>query len=111
MTPEERLAAFRQFVEKSPGDPFARYSLAMQLRAMGRMADAAAELREVARRSPDYVPAYLILGQALEALGETAEAARAYEAGVAAANRAGNHHARSELGNALDSLTARREAL
>jgi predicted Zn-dependent protease len=110
MTPEERLTAFRQFVEKSPGDPFARYSLAMQLRAMGRMADAAAQLREVAQRSPVYVPTYIILGQALEALGEIAEAARTYEAGIAVATQAGNHHARSELGNALDSLKARGDA-
>jgi predicted Zn-dependent protease len=110
MTPDQRLSAFRQFVEKSPADPFARYSLAMQLRSMGRAGEAASELREVARRSPDYVPAYLILGQVLEALGETAEAARIYEAGVAAATRAGNDHARSELGQALDSLRARGEA-
>jgi len=41
---------------------------------------------------------------------ETAEAARTYEAGIAVATRAGNHHARGELGNALDSLTARGEA-
>jgi predicted Zn-dependent protease len=110
MTPEERLTAFRQFVEKRPGDPFARYSLAMQLRTMGRTSDAAAELREVAQRSPDYVPAYLILGQVLEALGDDAEAVRIYEAGVAVATRAGNDHARSELGHALDTLRARGEA-
>jgi predicted Zn-dependent protease len=109
MTPEERLTTFRQFVEKRPGDPFARYSLAMQLRSMGRTAEAAATLREVAQRNPDYVPAYVILGQVLEALGEAAEAARIYEAGVAVATRAGNHHARSELGNALDALRARGE--
>ena len=110
MTPEQRLTAFRDFVEKRPGDPFARYSLAMQLRSMGRAADAAAELREVAQRSPDYVPAYLILGQVLEGLGDPAEAARVYEAGIAVASRAGNDHARSELGSALDSLRMRGEA-
>lgn len=109
MTPDQRLVAFRQFVEKSPADPFARYSLAMQLRSMGRADEAASELREVTRRSPDYVPAYMILGQVLEALGDLAEAARVYEAGVATATRAGNDHARSELGHALDSLRARGE--
>ena len=104
MTPEERLTAFRQFVAKSPGDPFPRYSLAMQLRSMGRTDEAATELREVTQRSPDYVPAYTILGQVLEGLGDGAEAARAYEAGVAAATRAGNDHARSELSQALGTL-------
>ncbi len=109
MTPDQRLVAFRQFVEKSPADPFARYSLAMQLRAMGRADEAASELREVARRSPDYLPAYAILGQVLEALGDGAEAARVYEAGVAAASRAGNDHARSGLADALATLRARGE--
>ncbi|HSM92290.1 MAG TPA: tetratricopeptide repeat protein [Anaeromyxobacteraceae bacterium] len=110
MTPEQRLTAFRDFVEKRPGDPFARYSLAMQLRSMGRAAEAAAELRQLAQRSPDYVPAYIILGKVLEGLGETAEAARIYEAGIAVASRAQDDHARSELGSALASLQVHGEA-
>jgi tetratricopeptide (TPR) repeat protein len=77
---------------------------------MGRVEEAASELREVAQRRPDYVPAYIVLGQVLEALGDSAEAARVYEAGIAAASHAGNDHARSELGRALDSLRARGEA-
>jgi predicted Zn-dependent protease len=110
MTPEQRLEAFRQFVAKSPDEPLPRYSLAMQLRSMGRAVEAASALREVTQRCPDYVPAYMILGQVLEGLGDGAEAARVYEAGLAAASRAGNDHARSELGHALDSLRARGEA-
>lgn len=109
MTQEERLAALRQFVEKSPADPFPRYSVAMQLRAMGREDEAAAELRVVMQRSPDYVPTYLILGQVLEGSRQWAEAARVYEAGAAAAGRAGNDHARSELSRALASLRAHGE--
>jgi predicted Zn-dependent protease len=104
MTPEERLSAFRQFVEKRPDDPFARYSLAMQLRAMGGTAEAAAELRELVQRTPDYLPAYLMLGQVLDGQGETVEAVRIYEAGVEVATKAGNTHARGELSKALESL-------
>jgi hypothetical protein len=48
-----------------------------------------------------------MLGQVLEALGRDAEAARAYEDGVAAAARANDMHARSELGQALEALRAR----
>ncbi len=107
MTPEQRIQAFRAFVAKSPDDPFARYSLAMALRSAGRGEEAATELEELRRRRPDYVPTYLMLGQALEALGRDAEAARAYEDGAAAAARANDMHARSELGQALDGLRAR----
>jgi predicted Zn-dependent protease len=107
VTPDQRIEAFRAFVARSPDDPFARYSLAMALRSAGRAAEAAAEFGELARRKPDYVPAYLMLGQTLEALGRPADAARAYEDGIAAAVRANDMHARSELGQALEAVRAR----
>ena len=107
MTPEQRIAAFRAFVAKSPDDPFARYSLAMALRTGGDGAQAAAEFDELRRRRPDYVPTYLMLGQTLEALGRAGEAVRAYEEGLAAAARANDQHARDELAQALAAARAR----
>ncbi len=107
MTPEQRIEAFRAFVAKSPDDPFARYSLAMALRAAGRGEEAAGELQELRRRKPAYVPAYLALGQALEALGRDGEAALAYEDGMAVAARANEMHARDQLGQALEAVRAR----
>ena len=107
MTPEQRLQAFRAFVAKNPDDAFARYSLAMALRSAGAAAEAAAEFEELRRRKPDYVPAYLMLGQTLEALGRAAYAAQVYEDGIAAATRANDMHARSELSQALDGVRAR----
>ena len=106
MTPEQRLETFRRLVEKSPDDAFARYSLAMGLRSLGRNEEAANELGELARRKPDYVPTYLMLGQVLEALARRRQAALAYEQGLLAAGRARNDHAASELGRALDALRA-----
>jgi predicted Zn-dependent protease len=107
VTPEQRLETFRKLVERSPDDAFARYSLAMGLRSIGRAEEAAGEFRELARRKPEYVPAYLMLGQVLEALGRLREAAQAYEEGLVAAGRARNDHAASELGRAIDALKAR----
>lgn len=107
MTPEQRIQAFRGFVAKSPEDAFARYSLAMALRSLGQGAEAAAEFEELRRRRPDYVPGYLMLGQTLETLGRPADAAAVYEAGMAAASRANDNHARDELGQALDAVRAR----
>lgn len=107
MTPERRIEAFRAFVTKSPDDAFARYSLAMALRAAGRGDEAAGEFGELQRRRPDYVPGYLMLGQTLETLGRDAEAARAYEDGMAAAARVNDMHARNELGQALEAVRAR----
>jgi predicted Zn-dependent protease len=107
MTPEQRIEAFRAFVAKSPDDAFARYSLAMALRAAGRGEDAAAEFQALRRSKPDYVPAYLMAGQTLETLGKDAEAAQAYEDGIAAATRLNDRHARDELGQALEAVRAR----
>jgi predicted Zn-dependent protease len=107
MTPDQRLEAFRKFVERSPDDAFARYSLAMALRAAGRGDEAVTEFRELARRAPEYVPAYLMLGQTLEALERDAEAAQAYQDGVAQATRKNDGHAASELTQALEAVRAR----
>lgn len=107
MTPDQRLEAFRKFVERSPDDAFARYSLAMALRAAGRGDEAVAEFRELTRRAPEYVPTYLMLGQTLEALERDAEAAQAYQDGVAQATRKNDGHAASELTQALEAVRAR----
>ncbi len=106
MTPEDRVAAFRKMVERKPDDPFARYSLAMALRAAGRHEEAALEFEDLARHSPGYVPTYLMLGQVLETVGRAGDAARAYQAGLAAAAAAGNEHAGKELAQALEVLRA-----
>jgi predicted Zn-dependent protease len=107
MTPEQRLEAFRKFVEKSPDDPFARYSLAMALRSAGQVEDAVREFRELVRRQPQYVPTYLMLGQVLETVGRDGEAAQAYEDGIAQAARKQDGHAQGELQGALDAVRAR----
>jgi predicted Zn-dependent protease len=107
VNPEQRIEAFRAFVARSPDDAFARYSLAMALRTAGRTREAAAEFEELRRRKPDYVPTYLMLGQALETSGDDAAAARAYEDGMAAATRMNDLHARNELSQALDAVRAR----
>jgi predicted Zn-dependent protease len=104
VTPEQRLRAFRALVEKSPDDAFARYSLAMGLRAAGRHEEAAGEFAELARRHPGYVPTYLMWGQVLEGLGRTDQARRAYQDGAAAAREARNDHALSELTQAAEAL-------
>lgn len=107
MTPEQRLAAFRSHLAQRPEDPFARYSLAMALRSAGDRPGAVAEFRELARRTPDYVPTYLMLGQVLEEEGRPEEALSTYQEGVAAARRRGDGHAERELAGAAEQVQAR----
>lgn len=107
MTPEQRLAAIRIQLDRRPEDPFARYALAMALRSTGDLPAAVEEFRELARRVPDYVPTYLMLGQVLEARGDDAGALEAYEAGRDAARRRGEGHAERELAAASELVRAR----
>lgn len=107
MTDEQRLEAFRKFVEARPDDPFTRYALAMHLRSMGRLAEAVETFTQLTARSPDYIPTWLMLGQTLEAAGREAEAATAYQDGMAAAARRQDLHARGELEAALEALRSR----
>ena len=107
MSEEQRLEAFRKFVQARPDDPFTRYALAMHLRSMGRLAEAVEAFTELITRAPDYIPTWLMLGQALEAAGKDGEAARAYQDGMAAATRRQDLHARGELEAALEALRSR----
>jgi predicted Zn-dependent protease len=106
VTPEQRLEAFQKMVLQRPDEPFARYSLAMSYRSLGRADEAAREFEELLRRKPDYVPAYLMLGQTLEVLGRIQDAARVYADGIVAAGQKKEEHARSELAQALEVLKA-----
>jgi tetratricopeptide (TPR) repeat protein len=104
VTPEQRLEAFRKIVERSPGDPFARYSLAMGQRGSGQLDDAVRSFEELSGRVPGYVPTYLMWGQTLEMLDRGAEAAGVYDRGILAARQSGNGHALSELTQAREAL-------
>jgi tetratricopeptide (TPR) repeat protein len=107
VTPEQRLEAFRKFVERSPDDPFARYSLAMGHRSAGQLDAAIQVFEELARRSPGYVATYLMWGQTLEAVDRVSEASQVYDRGIARATEARNEHAASELRQALAALASR----
>jgi len=97
-------------VEQRPGDRFARYSLAMALRSAGDGPEAVAQFRELVRRSPDYVPTYLMLGQLLDELGRPEEALEALEDGLEAARRQGNGHAERELRATAEDIRIRGKA-
>lgn len=94
----------KQFVEQNPNDPFPRYGLAMEHKGRGDLEAARAEFAALIERAPDYVASYLMYGNLLAELGETAEAAAAYRTGVEVARKAGDGHAASELSAALAEL-------
>ena len=78
----DRPAALRDFVAKSPDDPFPRYGLAMELANRGQLDEACQAFQELLDRKPDYVPAYLMYGNTLARAGQSERAAEVYRSGA-----------------------------
>ena len=100
----DRIEQLRKFIEAQPDEAFPRYALALELKGKGDNAGAAAEMRELLRRKPDYLPAYLMLAMIEQTLGR-ADAARAVLLeGQKLARTKGDTHTLSEITSALESL-------
>src|SRR5262245_5003498 len=100
----DRIASFKSFIARSPGDPFPRYGLAMEHKSRGELAEAWAAFSELLDQFPDYVPTYLMAGGTLVGLGRKDEAAAMYRRGLEAATRKRDAHARGELESALHEI-------
>jgi len=101
---KSRREMLEQFVAQQPDDAFARYGLAMECMNSGDSASAESQFRELLQRNADYVPAYLMFGQILAKQSRSAEARAVLQTGIAAASKAGNHHALSEMETLLSEL-------
>jgi tetratricopeptide (TPR) repeat protein len=101
----DRLAMLETLVVTKPDDPFPRYGLAMEYKRLERLAEADAAFATLLEAHPSYVPAYLMYGNMLEAMGSAERAASIYARGVATAKAEGNEHALGELQAALDACS------
>ena len=101
-----RLTMFDKMIAKGTTDPFVYYGRAMELRGLGRGADALAAFAAMRESFPSYVPQYLMAGQLAAELGQVALAREVMERGLVQAEQAGDSHAHSELSSALSSLPA-----
>jgi len=97
----EQLQAF---VKANPTQPFPRYGLALELRNQQRVDEALAVFAALQQDHPAYVPQYLHHASTLLAAGRKADARAVAEAGISAAGKAGDGHARGELEGLLQSL-------
>jgi predicted Zn-dependent protease len=97
----DRIAMLEGFVAQRPDDPFPRYGLAMELTRVGRVDDALAAFAALVARLPDYLPTYLMYGNALAAAGRGGEAAAIYRRGIDLARSKGDGKTLGELEGAL----------
>jgi tetratricopeptide (TPR) repeat protein len=101
----DRIAMLTEILTANPGDPFARYGLAMEYSNTGKIDEALQEFKILLEKSPDYTPAYFMAAQTLEKAGRIDEAKRMLVDGITSARRTGNAHAQSEMTAMLEGLT------
>jgi hypothetical protein len=101
-----RLDMLEKLIGKGSLDPFVHYARAMELRSLGRGAEALQAFRELCERFPAYVPTYLMAGQLALELSQPDAARQFMEQGILHARQAGDSHAEAELAKALGSLGA-----
>ncbi len=104
MVEKSRLEVLQDMVRAKPVDAFSRYALAMELKGQGKNDEALNEFKTLTEKNPEYVPTYLLYGQLLVNVGKPDEAKKILERGQAAAQKAGNGHAMSEISELLGSL-------
>jgi predicted Zn-dependent protease len=102
--PAKRLAYLEKVTREGTTDPFPWYGLALEYRNLERYDESLQTFTTLRAQSPGYVPMYLMCGQMLEKAGRGDEAREWLTAGIAAATKAGDGHARSELEAALGTL-------
>lgn len=100
-----RRQLLEEFLSKQPNDAFSRYGLALECMNSGDTAAADSHFRELLERNSGYVPAYLMYGQLLARESRKDEARAVLTQGIAAAAKAGNSHARSEMESLLLELS------
>ncbi len=99
-----RLEQLQKMLEKQPDDAFLLYGIAMEYKKSEQFDEALRLLGRVSEVDPGHGYAWFQKGQIQEAKGDITAAKSAYEAGIAAAQKSGDAHARSELEGALSML-------
>jgi tetratricopeptide (TPR) repeat protein len=102
--PPSRRERIEAMLAEEPGDPFLRYSLAMELDKEGNNEASLELLAGLASGSPPYVAAFFMAGQQLVRLGRIAEARARLREGIECARLQGDLHAAGEMSELLASL-------
>lgn len=100
----DRIDKIKEFLISSPNDNFLRHALALEYLKIGEEMAARELFEAILTESPNYIGSYYHLAKLLEKMQQTALAIEWYEKGMAAAKKAGDNHAYSELQGAYEDL-------
>jgi len=101
------IETYTQYLQKSPGDRFAMYSLALALKKAGRTEEAAQAFRDLLALHPHSGAGHYQHGLLFHEVGRDGAAREAWEAGLVALRGSADPEARrsrSEIQGALDDL-------
>jgi thioredoxin-like negative regulator of GroEL len=101
---KSRRQMLEEFVARKPSDAFSRYGLAVECMNSGDPTAADEHFRALLQSNADYVPAYLMYAQLLVRESRSAEARTVLSSGIAAAEKKGDQHARSEMEGLLSEI-------
>lgn len=104
MSEPTRLEMLQEILTHDPANKLARYGLAMEYSSAGATDRSVAEFQKLIEQDPGYANAYFMAAQTLQRAERTDEAKDMLAKGIAAAQRAGNRHAESEMQAMLDEL-------
>ena len=102
----DKLQKLQQMLEMEPRDAFLLYGMGMEYKKLTDYARAIEHFDRVIEVDPNYCYAYFQRGQTHELLGQSEAASASYRAGIEAAERARDAHAKEELTAALEMLEA-----
>ncbi|CAN5418007.1 hypothetical protein BH09PLA1_BH09PLA1_23830 [soil metagenome] len=102
--PDNKLDQLQTMLARQPGDAFLLYALGMEHKKLGALDPAIDFYSRTIEVDPNYCYAYYQRGQSFEQKGDAASAKQSYQAGIEAAIRAKDDHAKSELEAALQML-------
>lgn len=101
----ERLAQLQELLAEDPKDNFVRYAIALEVKRMGDMKQAATALEALLKDDPKYIAAYYQLALILADLGRVTEAVHVCEIGALQCLTTGDRKARAELLELKNALT------
>ena len=100
----DKLQKLFALLERSPRDAFLLYGIGMEYKKLGDLPRAIEYFDQTLGVDAGYCYAYYQRGQVQEMQGDGAAAKKSYAYGMAAAERVGDNHARSELEAAMQML-------
>jgi thioredoxin-like negative regulator of GroEL len=100
----DRLQQLEQLVADHPGDPLARYGLAMEYANVGQTDVALQHFAKLLEQHPDYIGGYQMSAQVLMHSGRNDEARQLLHEGISRAQRARKGKAATEMQAMLDEL-------